>query len=267
MAKRNSCLKKKIFKGRLADTPSAGQSTATSSRFRVHRSTRGIQTKRSSQCSVQHGKTRTRWLTVRFSTGVLMTTCSALDRQFRVFLIFIPRMWVGAEVSLQDDQDPVSGGISARKTGLATSVRLSDLRFDSREYGTGLRDSTDNNLQNRTDNLGTKSTPGATGVGGTAISRSTVLTSLRKVRSLERRLVEHTDQLPRPESLNAPPWTSIFDRKFIWSRSQLKSSFAWASQSRWPILENSNPFGDFNEITGIAVPRQIAETSNGSFRI
>ena len=53
-----------------------------------------------------------------------MTTCSGVDGQLRVFHLFIPRMWVGAEVTLQDDQDPMSG--MARKTGLATSVRLGD---------------------------------------------------------------------------------------------------------------------------------------------
>lgn len=73
--------------------------------------------------AVQH-EDGTQWLTVRFVTGVLMTTCSALVVS-AAFFIFIPRMWVGAEVTMRDDGDARS--VAMRKTGLATSVRLGDL--------------------------------------------------------------------------------------------------------------------------------------------
>jgi hypothetical protein len=73
--------------------------------------------------SVQH-EDGTRWLTVRFVTGVLMTTCSALAVS-AAFFMFIPRMWVGAEVNLQDEGDGKRG--IQRKTGLATTVKLGDL--------------------------------------------------------------------------------------------------------------------------------------------
>lgn len=73
--------------------------------------------------AVQH-EDGAQWLTVRFVTGVSMTTCSALIVS-AAFFLFIPRMWVGAEVSFQDDSE--TNTAITRKTGLATSVRLGDL--------------------------------------------------------------------------------------------------------------------------------------------
>lgn len=73
--------------------------------------------------AVQH-EDGTRWLTARFVTGVLMTTCSALVVS-SAFFAFIPRVWVGAEMSFRDEQDAVTG--LGRKTGLSSSVHLGDL--------------------------------------------------------------------------------------------------------------------------------------------
>jgi len=73
--------------------------------------------------AVQH-EDGTRWLTARFVSGVLMTTCSALVVS-SAFFAFIPRVWVGAEMSMRDEHDAVTG--LGRKTGLANSVRLGDL--------------------------------------------------------------------------------------------------------------------------------------------
>ena len=73
--------------------------------------------------SVQH-EDGTRWLTARFVTGVLLTTCSALVVS-AAFFAFIPRVWVGAQVSLNNEQDRTTG--LGRKTGLSSSIRLGDL--------------------------------------------------------------------------------------------------------------------------------------------
>ena len=73
--------------------------------------------------SVQH-EDGTRWLTARFVTGVLLTTCSALLVS-ATFFAFIPRVWVGAQVSLNNEQERIGG--LGRKTGLASSIRLGDL--------------------------------------------------------------------------------------------------------------------------------------------
>ncbi len=72
--------------------------------------------------TVQH-ESGTRWLSVRFVTGVLMTTFSALLVS-AAFFAFIPRVWVGPEITFHDN-GPTAPRIS-RKTGLATSVRLGD---------------------------------------------------------------------------------------------------------------------------------------------
>jgi len=73
--------------------------------------------------SVQH-EDGTHWLTARFVTGVLLTTCSALGVS-AAFFAFIPRVWVGAQVSLNNEQDRTTG--LGRKTGLSSSIRLGDL--------------------------------------------------------------------------------------------------------------------------------------------
>ncbi len=72
--------------------------------------------------AVQH-EDGTRWLTARFVTGVLLTTCSALLVS-AAFFAFTPRIWVGSTVSLSEDRE-VLNAIS-KKSGLA-SVRLGEL--------------------------------------------------------------------------------------------------------------------------------------------
>ena len=73
--------------------------------------------------AVQH-EGGTRWLTARFITGVLLTTCSALLVSAAFFAI-TPRLWVGSTVTLSEDREILSG--VTRKTGLSTSVRLGQL--------------------------------------------------------------------------------------------------------------------------------------------
>jgi transglutaminase-like putative cysteine protease len=73
--------------------------------------------------AVQH-EDGTHWLTARFVSGVLMTTCSALLVSAGFFAL-IPRVWVGAAVSFNDERDTLPG--LSKKTGLATTVRLGDL--------------------------------------------------------------------------------------------------------------------------------------------
>ncbi|WP_010585226.1 transglutaminase TgpA family protein [Schlesneria paludicola] len=75
------------------------------------------------QSAVQHEE-GTQWLTARFVTGVLLTTCSALLVS-TAFFAFIPRVWVGPDFSLQDDANAMSGLV--RKTGLAGFIKLGDL--------------------------------------------------------------------------------------------------------------------------------------------
>lgn len=71
-------------------------------------------------CAVHH-EGGTRWLSLRFVSGVLMTTCSALLVS-AVFFAFIPRVWVGPEVSVSDMSD--TAGMVRHRTGMAFSVRL-----------------------------------------------------------------------------------------------------------------------------------------------
>ena len=73
--------------------------------------------------SVQH-EDGTQWLTGRFVTGVLLTSFSALLVS-AAFFVFVPRVWVGASVSLSDDSETLTG--LGKKTGLSSSVRLGGL--------------------------------------------------------------------------------------------------------------------------------------------
>lgn len=73
--------------------------------------------------SVQH-EGGAQWLTARFVTGVLLTTCSALVVS-AAFFAFIPRVWSGASVTLNNDPDRLPA--TSRKTGLSSSIRLGDL--------------------------------------------------------------------------------------------------------------------------------------------
>lgn len=73
--------------------------------------------------SVQH-EDGSRWLTGRFVTGVLLTSCSALLVS-AAFFAFVPRVWVGTTVSMSTDPESMAG--LGRKTGLAKSVHLGSL--------------------------------------------------------------------------------------------------------------------------------------------
>ena len=73
--------------------------------------------------AVQH-EGGTRWLTARFISGVLLTTCSALLVSTAFFAI-TPRVWVGSTVSLSEDGEVLKSSI--KKTGLGQSVRLGEL--------------------------------------------------------------------------------------------------------------------------------------------
>ena len=72
--------------------------------------------------AVQH-EDGTRWLTARFVSGVLLTTCSALLVSAAFFTI-TPRVWVGSTVSLSEDREVLNA--ITKKSGLA-SVRLGEL--------------------------------------------------------------------------------------------------------------------------------------------
>ena len=73
--------------------------------------------------AVQH-EGGTHWLTARFISGVLLTTCSALLVSTAFFAI-TPRVWVGSTVSLSEDLEVLKS--SVKKTGLGPSVRLGEL--------------------------------------------------------------------------------------------------------------------------------------------
>ena len=73
--------------------------------------------------TVQH-EFGTQWITGRFVTGVMMTSFSALIVS-AAFFAFVPRMWVGATVSMNSDQDTIPG--LGSRTGLSSTVRLGDL--------------------------------------------------------------------------------------------------------------------------------------------
>ena len=73
--------------------------------------------------AVQH-EDGTHWLTARFVSGVLLTTCSALLVSTAFFAI-TPRVWVGSTVSLSEDREVLN--TLARKAGLGASVRLGQL--------------------------------------------------------------------------------------------------------------------------------------------
>ncbi len=72
--------------------------------------------------AVQH-EGGARWLTARFVSGVLLTTCSALLVSAAFFAV-TPRVWVGSTVSLNEDREVLNA--ITKKTGLA-SVRLGEL--------------------------------------------------------------------------------------------------------------------------------------------
>jgi len=73
--------------------------------------------------AVQH-EDGTRWLTGRFVTGVLMTSCSALVVSAG-FFAFVPRVWIGATVPISSDGDTLEG--QGSRTGLSSTVRLGSL--------------------------------------------------------------------------------------------------------------------------------------------
>ena len=73
--------------------------------------------------AVQH-EDGTQWLTGRFVTGVLLTSCSALLVS-AAFFAFVPRVWVGTSVSINSEGESIAG--LGRKTGLASTVQLGSL--------------------------------------------------------------------------------------------------------------------------------------------
>jgi|GEM_PF-1343939 len=110
----------KLFAGDEANSFATASSDASensitqSSRFRTRSEVRG---------SVHHEE-GSRWLTNRFVTGVLLTSCSALLVSI-AFFAFVPRVWSGGPVDMANHQD--SGNGLGKKIGLAQSVRLGSL--------------------------------------------------------------------------------------------------------------------------------------------
>jgi transglutaminase-like putative cysteine protease len=109
----------KLFAGEEANSFATANSDVTntslqSSRLRPRSEVRG---------SVHHEE-GSRWLTNRFVTGVLLTSCSALLVSV-AFFAFVPRVWSGGPVDMGNRQD--SGNGLGKKIGLAQTVRLGSL--------------------------------------------------------------------------------------------------------------------------------------------
>lgn len=105
------------FIGEAASSPVGASTIATPLRTNLSRLVSEVR-------SAVHHEDGTRWLTGRFVTGVLLTSCSALLVS-AAFFAFVPRVWVGTTVSMSSESESLSG--LGRKTGLANSVHLGSL--------------------------------------------------------------------------------------------------------------------------------------------
>jgi transglutaminase-like putative cysteine protease len=182
-----------------------------------------------------------------------MTTCSALVVS-AAFFVFIPRMWVGAEVTLQDESESNSG--VARKTGLATTVRLGDLGsilestapvFEIRL--TNLRTKESMTAQQYAENLGMAE----------PLFRGAVLTTYARG--------QWSTDLPS-QSLNIHGFDRVRTRADILQEIRLaptNSDVLYCLGQPMAMSDaNRNPVGEINEISGIST-RGENRGDNSSF--
>ena len=190
--------------------------------------------------SVQH-EDGARWLTPRFVTGVLMTSCSALVVS-AAFFAFIPRVWVGAAVSLSDDSTPLPG--TGRKSSLSNTVRLGDL-------GTIL-ESSERVFEIQLSNVSTRRPVSAQDYAeqlGLAepLFRATILT--------------HYDQGEwRVDPLNSPfnkpfelPYKPLEMKQVVRLEPSTSNVLFCMGQPVLMADSKQKPFGELNESTGVAL--------------
>ena len=195
--------------------------------------------------AVQH-ENGTRWLTVRFLTGVLMTTCSALLVS-AAFFAFIPRVWVGPEFTFQDDANPIAA--LARRTGLASSIRLGEMGrvLESHERVFEIQ------LTNRItrENISVESYTELLGMNE-PLFRGAVFTNYDKGRwSLERGTELHVSRLGP-----APPPQEAGVRQNI-RMEQTSTSNLFSLGQPLSAAARRLPVGDVNEMTGIATRNEL----------